>query len=114
MTQDGETEGYTAADHLEAILSHGAPGLVDLCLVNSAPVDPILLEKYREENAVPLIVDRERLDEMGLEVVEHPLASETGDYARHDPDRLAEVILDIYRRRAVRIFRGERRYVLEE
>ena len=114
MTQDGETEGYTAADHLEALLAHGAPGLVDLCLVNSAPVDRALLEKYREENAVPLVVDRERLNAMGLEVVEHPLASEAGDYARHDPDRLAEVVLDIYRRRAVRIFRGERRYVLEE
>lgn len=114
MTQDGETEGYTAADHLEALLAHGVPGMVDLCLVNSAPVDPVLLEKYREENAVPLVVDRERLDSMGLEIVEQPLASETGDYARHDPDRLAEVILDIYRRRAVRIFRGERRYVLEE
>ena len=114
MTQDGETEGYTAADHLEALLAHGAPGLVDLCLVNSAQVDSSLLKKYREENAVPIVVDKERLYNMGMEVVEHPLASEGGDYARHDPDRLAEVILDIYRRRAVRIFRGERRYVLEE
>ena len=44
MTQDGETEGYTAADHLEALLVHGAPGLLDLCLANTAPVDPELLE----------------------------------------------------------------------
>lgn len=36
MTQDGETEGYTAADHLEALLAHGEPGLVDLCLANTA------------------------------------------------------------------------------
>ena len=35
MTQEGETEGYTAADHVDALLSHGAPGLVDLCLANS-------------------------------------------------------------------------------
>ena len=40
MTQEGETEGYTAADHLEALLVHGAPGLLDLCLANTAPVDP--------------------------------------------------------------------------
>ena len=49
MTQEGETEGYTAADHVDALLSHGAPGLVDLCLANSAPVRPGLVEKYREE-----------------------------------------------------------------
>ncbi|MEY8402732.1 gluconeogenesis factor YvcK family protein [Oscillospiraceae bacterium 44-34] len=114
MTQDGETEGYTAADHLEALLVHGTPGLLDLCLANTAPVDPGLLEKYREEDAVPLTVDRERVARLGLELVERPVASERGSYARHDPDKLAEAVLEIYRRRAVRIFRGERRYILEE
>jgi len=114
MTQEGETEGYTAADHLEALLVHGAPGLLDLCLANTAPVDPGLLEKYREEDAVPLNVDRERIARLGLELVERPVASERGSYARHDPDRLARAILEIYRRRAMRIFRGERRYILEE
>ena len=114
MTQEGETEGYTAADHLEALLTHGAPGLVDLCLANSAPVGQGLVERYREEDAAPLVVDRERIAAMGLELVERPLASEGGNYARHDPDKLAQALLEIYRRRAVRIFRGERRYILEE
>ena len=114
MTQEGETEGYTAADHVDALLSHGAPGLVDLCLANSAPVRPGLGEKYREEDAAPILVDRERIRAMGLELEEYPVASEGGDYARHDPDRLAAAVLDVYRRRAVRIFRGEQRYIIEE
>ena len=114
MTQEGETEGYTAADHVDALLSHGAPGLVDLCLANSAPVRPGLVEKYREEDAAPILVDRERIRAMGLELEEYPVASEGGDYARHDPDRLAAAVLDVYRRRAVRIFRGEQRYIIEE
>ena len=114
MTQEGETEGYTAADHVDALLSHGAPGLVALCLANSAPVRPGLVEKYREEDAAPILVDRERIRAMGLELEEYPVASEGGDYARHDPDRLAAAVLDVYRRRAVRIFRGEQRYIIEE
>ena len=114
MTQEGETEGYTAADHVDALLSHGAPGLVDLCLANSAPVRPGLVEKYREEDAAPILVDRERIRAMGLELEEYPVASEGDDYARHDPDRLAAAVLDVYRRRAVRIFRGEQRYIIEE
>ena len=114
MTQEGETEGYTAADHVDALLSHGAPGLVDLCLANSAPGRPGLVEKYREEDAAPILVDRERIRAMGLELEEYPVASEGGDYARHDPDRLAAAVLDVYRRRAVRIFRGEQRYIIEE
>lgn len=114
MTQDGETEGYTTADHLEALLAHGAPGLVDLCLANSAPVDSGLVERYREEDAVPLYLDRERIAALGLELVERPMASQGGNYARHDPDLLAQAVLEVYRQRAVRIFRGERRYILEE
>ena len=114
MTQEGETEGYTAADHLEALLAHGVPGMVDLCLANSAPVQPGLVEKYREEDAAPLLVDRERIAALGLELEERPVASETGNFARHDPDKLAAALLEIYRSRAVRIFRGERRYILEE
>ena len=114
MTQEGETEGYTAADHLEALLAHGVPGLVDLCLANSAPVHPGLVEKYREEDAAPLVIDRERIAAMGLELEERALSSTEGNYVRHDPDKLAEAILEIYRRRAVRIFHGARRYILEE
>ena len=112
MTQDGETEGYTAADHLEALMDHGAK--VDLCLANSAPVGEGLVERYRAEDAAPLVVDRERISAMGLELVERPVAWEGGNYARHDPEKLARAVLEIYRSRAVRIFRGERRYILEE
>ena len=61
-----------------------------------------------------LVVDRERVAALGLELVERPVASEEGSYARHDPDKLAQAILDIYRSRAVRIFHGARRYILEE
>ena len=100
MTQDGETEGMTAADHVNALFAHGAPGLIDLCLANSAPVRPGLLERYKEEDAAPLVVDRAAIEAMGIDVVERPLASETSDYARHSPERLARAILEIYRERA--------------
>ena len=112
MTQDGETEGYTAADHLEALMAHGAK--VDLCLANSAPVRAGLVERYREEDAAPLEMDRDRIGAMGLELVERPVASEGGDYARHDPEKLAAAVLEIYRQKAVRIFRGKSRYIIEE
>lgn len=114
MTQEGETEGYTAADHIEALLAHGGDGLVDICIANSAPVQPDLVEKYQEESAAPLMVDRDRLAALGLELVELPLADTQGNYARHDPEKLAKALLDIYRSRAVRIFKGSRRYILED
>ncbi|MBR4098514.1 MAG: YvcK family protein [Clostridium sp.] len=114
MTQDGETEGYTASDHIEALLAHGVPGMLDVCLANSAAVRPGVVERYREEDAAPLVVDRERIEAMGLQLVERDVAAQGGDYARHDPDRLAQAILELYRQKAMRIFRGTRRYIIEE
>lgn len=105
MTQDGETEEMTAADHVEALMEHGLSGL-DICLCNNATVSPELLERYREEGARPIVIDHGRLDRLGVEVVEKPLATPAGaQYARHDPQKLAQAVLELYEERGhTRIF----------
>ncbi len=114
MTQEGETEGYTAADHLEALLTHGTPGMVDICLANSAQVADDLVEKYQQEDAAPLVVDEGRIAGLGLKVVEYPLSAQGAHFARHDSDQLAATIMNLYRQRVMRIFRGTHRYILED
>ncbi len=100
MTQDGETEGMTASDHVRALLHHSGPGLVDICLCNSAPVRPGLLERYKEEDAAPIVVDRDAIEALGVELVTRPLASETLDYARHSFTRLSAAVMELYEERA--------------
>ena len=106
MTQDGETEGLTASEHLAALLKHGGgPGLVDVCLCNNEPVRSELLARYLAEDAVPITVDREAVEALGVELVCRPLASETQNFARHSFTRLANAIVEVYRERAhTRIF----------
>ena len=100
MTQDGETEGMTASDHVKALLRHSGPGLVDICLCNSAPVRPGLLERYKEEDAAPIVVDKEAIEALGVGLVTRPLASETLDYARHSFARLSAAVMELYEERA--------------
>ena len=114
MTQDGETEGYTAADHLEALLRHGHEGLIDLCLANSAPIPQELAARYSAEDAELLRIDRERIAQMGIALAEYPLLSAAGGYARHDPALLAQAVMELYRERTVRIYRGTQQYITEE
>lgn len=114
MTQDGETEGYTAADHLEALLHHGREGLIDLCLANNAPLPQELAARYSEEDAELLYVDRERIAALGIALAEYPLLSANGRYARHDPALLAQAVMELYRERTVRIYRGTQQYITEE
>jgi len=45
-------------------------------------------------------VDRVRIEKLGVEVVERPLASSDTDFAKHDPGKLADTLLELYRERA--------------
>ena len=100
MTQDGETEGMTAQDHLAALLEHGGPKLVDLCLCNSDPVSRELLERYSAEDAEPMRVDRREIELLGAEVVYRPLMDEGCGYARHSGPKVAQAVLELYQQRA--------------
>lgn len=51
MTQAGETEGYTAADHIRALFDHAWPGLFDICLTSDSPIPRSIAERYLAEGA---------------------------------------------------------------
>ena len=108
MTQDGETEGYTASDHLRELLRHGAPGMVDACLANSSPVPEYLKAEYLREGAGVMEVDREALEALGVQVYMAPMLSARCEYARHDPMLLAKAVMDLWRRYGREKLRGGR------
>ena len=94
MTQKGETEDYTASDHLKAIIDHTSPGIVDYCIVNTSKVPAIMYEKYRDQNSYPVVPDTENIKKMKCKVIEAHLVS-AHDFVRHDSDRLAKIIIDL-------------------
>lgn len=100
MTQDGETEGMTAQDHLSALLEHGLPGMVDLCLCNSDPISRELLERYSAEDAEPMRADRREIELLGAEAVFRPLMDMDCGYARHSGLKVAQAVVDLYQQRA--------------
>jgi uncharacterized cofD-like protein len=98
MTEPGETEGYTLADHLDAIRAHVGFNLFDYVLVNSRAVDPSLAAQYARSGSRPVV--RDGRCPMGSQpvVVERDLAwqLERGKI-RHAPGPLADAILDLAR-----------------
>jgi len=91
MTQYRETTGFSASDHVKALVAHTNPGIVQVCIINTKPVPPSLLEKYREEGAVAVEPDADRIRELGYQVVAEEVIS-TENHVRHDADKLAELI----------------------
>lgn len=96
MTQDGETENYTATDHIKALFDHSYDGLFDTCIANNAEISRELIKKYAAEGAEPMPINEEDFKKMGIKLILKPLISENTPLARHDPARLAEVIMDVY------------------
>lgn len=112
MTQEGETEGYTNADHIRAIFQHSLPELFHLCLVNSSVIPPEVLERYAQEGAEPLRYDKAKCAELGVELVSRPVSMVRDGYVRHDPELLAAALLELHAQRSVRIA-GQGRYRAE-
>jgi uncharacterized cofD-like protein len=95
MTQPGETELYSAAEHVQALAEHcGGLILFPNILVNSRTPSAENLKRYEAEHASVVHIDHARLRSMGLNVVECDLLAEDG-VIRHDPDRLADAVFDM-------------------
>ncbi|MHB9112749.1 MAG: gluconeogenesis factor YvcK family protein [Thermoleophilia bacterium] len=92
MTQPGETMGFSAADHLEALVEHTQAGIVDSMLVNTAEPPAPVVEFYRAKGALPVVIDRERLESAGVNVIYDDVAS-GGNYFRHDSGKLAAAVM---------------------
>ena len=103
MTQEGETENYTVSDHIAALFAHSAPGLFDLCLINSSPIPKAVAARYAEEGAERIRYDKGACAALGVEIVERPVATVENGFVRHDPQALARELILLHAERNVRI-----------
>jgi uncharacterized cofD-like protein len=95
MIQPGETDGYNASDHVRALIAHSHPRLVDYCIVNSGEILPDIRKRYAQENSYPVINDRKKIENMGYRVIEDDFGMVEKNVIRHNPARLANIILGL-------------------
>lgn len=94
MTQLGETDNYTAFDHMNALIAHTRPDIINYCIVNTGKVLKELLKKYEEEGAYPVVADSDKITENGYNVIEGDVVN-TQNYVRHDAKKLSKIIIDL-------------------
>ena len=84
MTQQGETIGYSATDHVEAIHKHVGNPFIDSILINEVDLPDRVKASYREENAEPVLIDIGELESMGIEIIERDIAITIDGAVRHN------------------------------
>lgn len=102
MTQPGETDDFSAQDHLQALDEYLRVRSLDFVILNSQPVPPELLAQYAQEGSRPVEDDLGETNEWGVQVVREELlevvtllrrqGGRQGPTVKHNPERLARVI----------------------
>jgi uncharacterized cofD-like protein len=95
-TESGETENYTASDHVKALFAHSGTKLFDYCLINSSPLPEDMAKRYMAQGANQTAVDIEELNRLGVSAVLGPMLDVSQGFARHDPKLLANEIMELY------------------
>ena len=96
MTQPGETERYSAEQHLSALIEHA--GLVaDVMILNGRRPSEAILGAYAAQNQEPVQFDINAIRELGVTPFFGDIIEE-GNYVRHDSVALAETVFRLYDR----------------
>ena len=95
MTKNGETNGYSATDFLEAAESYLGKDTIDYILVNSKKPGSVRLKRYAEENCEPVILPKDYKSKLSKAVVFRADVLTKSGLIRHDPKKLARQILNL-------------------
>jgi uncharacterized cofD-like protein len=104
MTQPGETDGYTARQHLDIVKEYAPEIHFDFVVVNNRPITDEQATLYAAEGAVQIGIsddlDQTHLDDE-TEIVRADLLHE-GEKVRHNSETLAHVVAACWRRAKTR------------
>lgn len=93
VTQPGETDDYSVGDHIGVLNRYLVNRKIDAVIANNAEINEAIIEKYLStENKKIVPIDRERLANEGIEVIESNVFTIEEDKIRHDALRTAYLI----------------------
>ncbi len=92
MTKHGETDGWTAARHVEEISKY-ARRVPDAVVVNRTPVPQLYLDMYKAERADQVVSDPDAVKRLGVRFVVEADVMAADSVIRHDPSRTAQTLV---------------------
>lgn len=95
MTELGQTDDYSVADHLKAIIEHCGEGLIDYCIYDTGEVIPEYIKKYNLEGSdlVEQKLDDPKLKK--IKFIKKNISTIIDGKVRHDPNMVAEAAIKL-------------------
>ncbi len=95
MTQPGETDHFSAGDHVQALVDHVGDDLLDKVLVNVQNIPHSYAQRYAGEGAAEVKVDVDRLESLGVEVIGDDLLYFDNYLLRHDALKVSQRLVSM-------------------
>lgn len=101
VTQPGETDNFTVGDHVKLLNRYLDNKKVDVVIANNKKVSDEMAKRYEsEEQKDPVLIDREVLDEIGIELIEDDLIIiDTDNTLKHNSLKLSSLIFSYLMRK---------------
>ena len=93
MTEPGQTDNYSVADHLNAIIEHCGNGIIDYCIYDTGEIVPEFVKKYNLQGQD--IVEQDIDKVKGIRFLQRNLSMIKDDMIRHDPSLVASSIIEL-------------------
>ena len=93
MTEPGQTDDYSIADHINAIIEHCGTGIIDYCIYDTGEIIPEYIKKYNREGQD--IVEQDISKIKGIKFLQRNLSIIKGSLIRHDPSLVAASIIEL-------------------
>ncbi|SHH92577.1 conserved hypothetical protein, cofD-related [Clostridium collagenovorans DSM 3089] len=93
MTQPGESDNYTVSDHVKALQNHGGKYIIDDVIVNTGEVSKGLRDKYLDKGSELVLLDKDKLQELGVGIIQGNFVKIKKGYLRHDTEKLSDIIM---------------------
>lgn len=97
MTQPGETDGLSAAEHLRVLDSYLGPHAADICLLNSRPLEGELAHRYMQAGSRVVSWNHDEIARMGVVPVAVDLLARSETHVRHSPSKLVRIVVSLTR-----------------
>lgn len=96
MEQPGETQNYSAADHIKAIEEVIGKGIIDEVIVDSRTIPEDILDRYKKQKSNKVLIDNERIKETGIKLRDRDILEiDSKGMVRHHPYKLAATLYSL-------------------
>lgn len=95
FTQPGETDNFTASDHINAINKYLGKRKIDSVILNGGKMPGDFIERYhREEEKDPVVIDKDNLNKLNIKIIKDDFTSIENETLKHNTIKLSLKIFE--------------------